>query len=699
MLFLGDQVYADETSDEMQKFIESRRDIDEPPGEELADYEEYSHLYKLAWSDPANRWLLSTLPSAMIFDDHDIRDDWNTSARWRREMEATDWWHGRIVAGLASYWVYQHLGNLTPEERSQDEIWQLVVEHDGEEELDLSDTLDAFAERVDQKPETYRWSYARELGEIRLVVVDSRAARVLQEDQRSMLDPDEMAWLDEHMQGDCEHLLVGTSLPFLLPEGLHHLEAFSEALAGGAWGRRGVKVGETMRQGADLEHWGAFQEGFQDVARMAAEVATGHRGTAAEDRHVPLRGRPPQLRLPGARRPRGRHDPAGGLLTDPQPAAAGDAAGDRRAGLRHRHSAGACDVALGIGAGPAVPLGQRARAVVRQQHRDPRRGGRRRPRDALGVGAGPGRPSRAARPAPGRDGAGAPGRASRAGMTRRFTQADVFTAVPLLGNPVAVVHDADGMSDDEMAAVARWTNLSETTFLLPPSDPAADYRVRIFTTSGELPFAGHPTLGSAHAWLAAGGVAADEDVVVQECGVGLVEVRRGGRPAFAAPPLLRSGPLDDTDLDKVLAAAGVAPGSVVDAAWVDNGPGWVALELRSVRDVLAAEPVPGRTAGISWGLVARYEPDDPARDGRDAEVRGFFDGGDGWFEDPVTGSLNAGLAQWLIGAGRLPASYVAGQGQRVRRDGRVHVEQVGDRTWVGGDVVTVVHGEVDLGEA
>ena len=278
VLFLGDQVYADETSDEMQKFIESRRDIDEPPGEELADYEEYAHLYKLAWSDPANRWLLSTLPSAMIFDDHDIRDDWNTSARWRREMEATDWWHGRIVAGLASYWVYQHLGNLTPEERSQDEIWQLVVDHTGEDELDLSQTLDAFAERVDKAPETYRWSYARELGEIRLVVVDSRAARVLQEDQRSMLDPDELAWLDEHMQGDCEHLLVGTSLPFLLPEGLHHLEAFSEAIAGGAWGRRGKKVGEVMRQGADLEHWGAFQEGFQDVARMTAEVATGHRG-------------------------------------------------------------------------------------------------------------------------------------------------------------------------------------------------------------------------------------------------------------------------------------------------------------------------------------------------------------------------------------------------------------------------------------
>lgn len=283
-------------------------------------------------------------------------------------------------------------------------------------------------------------------------------------------------------------------------------------------------------------------------------------------------------------------------------------------------------------------------------------------------------------------------------MIRRFTQADVFTAEPLLGNPVAVIHDADGLSDQQMAAVARWTNLSETTFLLPPSDPSADYRVRIFTTGGELPFAGHPTLGTAHAWLAAGGVPADGGVVVQECGVGLVEVRRRERLAFAAPPLMRSGPVDTADLDAVLAATGVAPDTVVDAGWVDNGPGWVALELRSVRDVLAAQPVLGGFAGFSCGLVARYADDDPGRDGRDAEVRALFESGTGWIEDPVTGSLQAGVAQWLIGVGRLPSSYVAGQGQRVRRDGRVHVEQVGDRTWIGGDVITVVRGELDLGD-
>jgi hypothetical protein len=280
LLFLGDQVYADETTEEMQKFIESRRDMSEPPGKELADYQEYAHLYKLAWSDPANRWLLSTLPTAMIFDDHDVRDDWNTSAQWRRQMEATSWWHGRIVAGLASYWVYQHLGNLSPAARAEDEIYRLVLAHEGPEELDLTGTLDAFAERVDAHPESYRWSFAREIGRTRLVVVDSRAARVLEDDRRSILDEGERAWVDEQMRGGVEHLLVGTSLPFLLPQGLHHLEAFSEALAGGAWGRLGARLGERLRQGADLEHWGAFQNGFQDMAAMTLEVAAGKRGPA-----------------------------------------------------------------------------------------------------------------------------------------------------------------------------------------------------------------------------------------------------------------------------------------------------------------------------------------------------------------------------------------------------------------------------------
>jgi hypothetical protein len=281
VLFLGDQVYADETTEEMQAFNESRRDIEAPPWKELQDYEEYAHLYMLAWTDPANRWLLSTVPSAMIFDDHDIRDDWNTSADWRREMEATSWWHGRIVAGLGSYWVYQHLGNMSPSERAEDEIYAQVLAHRGDEEYDLGEVIDAFADRVDQQPQTYRWSYTRDFDtQARLVVVDSRAARQLDPDHRALLDADEAAWLDEQLRGDVDHLFVGTSLPFLLARGLHHLEAFSEALADGAWGDRGGRMGERLRQVVDLEHWGAFQSSFQSVAAQVMEVAAGERGRA-----------------------------------------------------------------------------------------------------------------------------------------------------------------------------------------------------------------------------------------------------------------------------------------------------------------------------------------------------------------------------------------------------------------------------------
>ena len=279
---------------------------------------------------------------------------------------------------------------------------------------------------------------------------------------------------------------------------------------------------------------------------------------------------------------------------------------------------------------------------------------------------------------------------------RPFHQVDVFSAVPGLGNALAVVHDAEGLDDEAMQAFARWTNLAETTFLLPPTDPAADYRVRIFTTSTELPFAGHPTLGTAHAWLEAGGAPARDGVVVQECGVGLVEVRRGDRLAFAAPPLLRSGPVDEETLARVLAASRVRPEDVVGAAWVDNGPGWVGVELVSAEAVLAARIDQAHSAGLKWGLVGAWPEHERAALGKDVEVRGFFDGGEGCWEDPVTGSLNAGLAQWLVGAGRLPSSYVAGQGSAVHRDGRVHVTADGTGTWVGGDVVTVVSGSVRL---
>jgi PhzF family phenazine biosynthesis protein len=277
-------------------------------------------------------------------------------------------------------------------------------------------------------------------------------------------------------------------------------------------------------------------------------------------------------------------------------------------------------------------------------------------------------------------------------MPRRFHQLDVFTAVPLKGNPLAVVHAAQGLPDDTLAAFARWTNLSETTFLLPPTDPAADYRVRIFTPGGELPFAGHPTLGSCHAWLAAGGVPREAELVVQECGVGLVRIRRsGGRLAFAAPPLRRSGPLDASLVQRIAAALGVARRDVLHHHWVDNGPGWCAVMLHSAAQVLACRPDPVLLGDIKLGVVGKQ----PA--GHDAmfEVRAFVPSL-GVGEDPVTGSLNASLAQWLIGAGLAPPIYTAVQGTALGRDGRVYVEQVNDTVWVGGDVAGCIEGTVRL---
>jgi phosphodiesterase/alkaline phosphatase D-like protein len=287
--FVGDQVYADDTSDEMRSFIAARRDITQPPGEEIKDYEEYAHLYGLAWSDDAIRWLLSSLPSCMIFDDHDIRDDWNTSWTWHEEINRTSWWHERLMGGLSAYWVYQHLGNLPPAELARDEVYAhllgpaadgVAAVVDGAAEVDLTEPVFDLARRVDRHPEVYRWSYRRDLGDCRLVVVDSRAARVLDPDHRSMLDPDEMAWLDEQLTGDVEHLFIGTSLPFLLPPGLHDFEAIDEVLAEGAHGRLVATAAERARQSIDLEHWAAFNDGFAEVFDMVMDVARGHRGRA-----------------------------------------------------------------------------------------------------------------------------------------------------------------------------------------------------------------------------------------------------------------------------------------------------------------------------------------------------------------------------------------------------------------------------------
>lgn len=275
---------------------------------------------------------------------------------------------------------------------------------------------------------------------------------------------------------------------------------------------------------------------------------------------------------------------------------------------------------------------------------------------------------------------------------RPFRQVDVFTAEPLLGNPVAVVHGADDLTDAQMRAFARWTDLSETVFLCRPTDPRADYRVRIFTPATELPFAGHPTLGSCHAWLEAGGRPQRPDEVVQECGVGLVRLRRdGGRLAFAAPAL-RDEPLPADVLGAVTRALGVEPGAVVDHRLLDNGPLWTVVLLGSADQVRALEPdFTGLGADLSVGVVGPYPDGGPAA----FEVRGFALEM-GIPEDPVTGSLNASVAQWLMRTGRAPERYVASQGAALGRAGRVHVERAGDATWVGGDCVTVLAGTVGL---
>ena len=275
-------------------------------------------------------------------------------------------------------------------------------------------------------------------------------------------------------------------------------------------------------------------------------------------------------------------------------------------------------------------------------------------------------------------------------MKRRFDQLDVFTAVPLLGNPLAVVHDAAGLDDERLAAFARWTNLSESTFLLPPTDPAADYRVRIFTPGGELPFAGHPTLGSCHAWLAAGGRPRDPGMVVQQCAVGRVRVRRsGGRLAFAAPPRRRSGPLDEALLAQIRRGLRLGDHEVRAHQWVDNGPGWCAVLLDSAERARALRPDWPVLAGVKLGIVG------PQPAGvTQFELRALI--GDGAYEDPVTGSLNASVAQWLIGAALAPPHYIASQGSALRRDGRIFIDAVGDDIWVGGDIAPLIHGEVDL---
>ncbi|WP_300627786.1 PhzF family phenazine biosynthesis protein [Pseudomonas sp.] len=271
-----------------------------------------------------------------------------------------------------------------------------------------------------------------------------------------------------------------------------------------------------------------------------------------------------------------------------------------------------------------------------------------------------------------------------------FKQLDVFSSVPLKGNPLAVVLGADSLTDQQMADFAKWTNLSETTFLLRARDPRADYRVRIFTTSQELPFAGHPTLGSCHAWLQAGGVARGQEII-QECEIGLVRLRReGDELAFIAPPLLRSGVVEAPLLERVRMGLGLAPGAIVRSQWVDNGAGWLAVMLADRQAVLALKPDYSQLLGLAVGVIAPSDVEDAQ-----FEVRAFI-AGDACPEDPATGSLNAGLAQWLLSEGLAPERYVVSQGTAMGRAGRIRIERQGDEIWVGGAVAVCIEGRLQL---
>jgi hypothetical protein len=272
LLMLGDQVYADEPSPQTRAFIESRRDVSEPPGDCVYDFEEFTRLYRESWGEPTIRWLLSTVSTAMVWDDHDVHDDWNISRSWLENARRHDWWDEHIVAAISTYWLYQHLGNLSPEAHANDELIARVRQRDGEE------ALRDFAARADRRTNGSRWSYCRDIGDTRIVVIDSRAGRVLDPGRRSMVDDGEWDWISEHAVGGCEHLLVGTSLPWLLTEAMHYGEAFSEAVSEAAFGAQVAHLGERLRESLDLEHWAAFRRSFEALAELQRSVAAGERG-------------------------------------------------------------------------------------------------------------------------------------------------------------------------------------------------------------------------------------------------------------------------------------------------------------------------------------------------------------------------------------------------------------------------------------
>jgi hypothetical protein len=272
LLLLGDQVYADEVSTDTAEFIKGRRGPGGPPADEVADFEEYTHLYRDAWSEPVLRWMMSTIQTAMIFDDHDVHDDWNTSLAWVRKMRSKDWWDERIVGGLMSYWLYQHLGNLSPPELATNDLLAAIKAAD-----DGGPLLRAYAFKADREAAGLRWSYDRDFGRTRLIVIDSRCGRVL-DGERAMVDDDEFDWITERASGDVDHLLLASSVPYLLLPALHHVEAWNEAVCDGRYGKIGARIGELLRQGADLEHWAAFGASFERLTALIAAVGSGQRG-------------------------------------------------------------------------------------------------------------------------------------------------------------------------------------------------------------------------------------------------------------------------------------------------------------------------------------------------------------------------------------------------------------------------------------
>ena len=276
LLLLGDQVYADEVPPSTAEWIAARRDVSQPPGTEVADFQEYCRLYVDSWSEPAIRWLLSTVPSAMIFDDHDVHDDWNTSIDWVKEMRATDWWQDRIVGGFMSYWIHQHLGNLPPEDRMDDDVYCAVRDCEG----DAGPIVREFAAKADRDVAGARWSYRRDIGRTRVVMMDSRAGRVLTPGERSMIDAEEWDCIERWSEGSFDHLILGTSLPVFLGRGMHYLEAWNEAVAEGAWGRLPARLAERLRQGLDLEHWAGFGRSLRALEDLLERIASGRHGDA-----------------------------------------------------------------------------------------------------------------------------------------------------------------------------------------------------------------------------------------------------------------------------------------------------------------------------------------------------------------------------------------------------------------------------------